>query len=94
MATNVQGTRTTSRPDGQTRVNETPNTTMGAAGVGGVEVFDNDVDAKTDPSLRPSASMMEDRAPIETRSSGSMLTWIIAAVVLIILVYFLLQLIF
>jgi hypothetical protein len=94
MATNVQGTRTTGRADDRTRVNEATNTPIGTTGVGGVEVFDNDVDVTADSSLRPSASMMDDRAPIETRSSGSMLTWIISAVVLIILVYFLLQLIF
>jgi hypothetical protein len=67
---------------------------MGTTGVGGVEVFDNDGDVATDSSLRSSAALREDRAPVETRSGGSMLTWIISAIVLIVLVYFLLQMIF
>ena len=95
MATNVQGTRTTNRPGDQTTATETANTTIGTStGVGGVEVYDNDGDVTTNSSLRPSASMVDDRAPVETNTTGSMLTWIISAVVLIALVYFLLQMIF
>lgn len=93
MATNVKETRTTNRLDGETRVTGT--TPVGTStGVGGVEVYDNDVDTSTDSSLRPSASMVDDRAPVATTSGGSMLTWIISAIVLIALVYFLLQMIF
>jgi hypothetical protein len=38
--------------------------------------------------------MTEDRIPVEERPSSSILSWIIGAIVLIILAYFLLQLIF
>jgi len=94
MATNVQGTRPSSRPSDQPTVLETANTpVVTPTGVGGVAVYDQDVDG-TNPSHRPSASMVDDRGPVEVRSNGSVLTWIISAVVLIILAYFLLQLIF
>jgi hypothetical protein len=86
MATNVQNTRTTNRPDDTTGVTPT--------GVGGVAVYDRDVDRTTDPALRPSATMTNDPVPVETRSSGSILSWIIGAIVLIVLVYFLLQMLF
>jgi hypothetical protein len=95
MATNTPGTRTTNRPDDQTTVTGRANTpTAASTGVGGVEVYDNNGDVTTDSSLHRSASLAEDRAPVETRSSGSMLTWIISAVVLIALIYFLLQILF
>jgi hypothetical protein len=91
MTTNVQGTRPVNRPGEPTVVEEvTPVVTP--AGVGGVAVYDRDVDAN--PSLRPSASITGDPVPVGARPAGSILSWIIGAIVLIILAYFLLQLIF
>jgi hypothetical protein len=95
MTTNVQGTRPSSRPNDEPVTVATPNgPVVASTEVGGVAVYDRDGSATTNPSLRPSATMVEDRAPMDTRSSGSMLTWIISAVVLILIVYFLLQWIF
>jgi len=93
MATNIQGTRPLNRPGDTTRVDTTPTPVVTPTGVGGVAVFDRD-ETVTNPSLHPSVSMAGDRAPVETRPSGSILTWIISAVVLILLVYFLLQFVF
>jgi len=91
MTTNVQGTRLNSRPGEQpTGVEPTPVITP--LGTGGVAVYD--VDSTTNPTLHPSASMVEDRAPVEVRSTGSILTWIISAIVLIVLAYFILQMLF
>jgi hypothetical protein len=94
MATNIQGTRPASRPGESPVVEATPTPVVTSTGVGGVAVYDRDVDGTSNPSLRPSASLADDRGPIETRSSGSILTWIIGAVILIVLAYFLLQIIF
>lgn len=94
MATNTQGTRTSTRPSDQSATVETANTPINTAtGVGGVAVYDQE-DRTTNPSTRTTSSLADDRAPVETRSSGSMLTWIISAIVLIAIVYFLLQMIF
>jgi len=93
MATNVQSTRPTNRSNDSTGVETTPTPVVTPAGVSGVAVYDRDVNT-TNPSLRPSTSMVDDRTPAEVRSSGSMLMWIISAVVLILLVYFLLQFVF
>jgi len=86
MTTNVQNTRSSSRPGDPDVVETTP--TPITAPVGGVAVYDREVDT------RPSASMVDDRVPADVRSSGSMLTWIISAVVLIVLVYLLLNYVF
>lgn len=90
MATNVQGTRTTNRTD-EVPGAERDVTTVGTPG--NVAVYDNDVDRTTDPALRTTPSGM-DRVPVETRSSGSIMSWIIGAIVLIVIAYFLLQFIF
>jgi len=92
MTTNVQGTRPSNRTDDTTVVDPTPAVTP--TGVGGVAVYDRDVDGTTNPSLHPSASLADDRVPVAERSSGSMVGWIIGAIVLIILAYFLLQMLF
>jgi hypothetical protein len=94
MATNMQGTRPSSRAGESPVVETTPTPVSTSTGVGGVAVYDQDVDGTPNSSLRPSASLVEDRAPMETRSSGSILMWIIGVVVLIVLAYFLLQLVF
>jgi hypothetical protein len=94
MATNVQGTRTTTRSGDTTVVETTPTPAVNTTGVGGVAVYDRDVDGTTDPTLRPTGTMVNDPIPAETRSTGSVLSWIIGAIVLIVLVYFLLQILF
>jgi hypothetical protein len=97
MGTNPQGTRPTNRPGEQPIADTTTTATpMGTTtGVGSVAVYDNDADHNTTSTTRPStARMMDDRAPVETRSSGSILSWIIGAIVLIVLVYFLFQILF
>jgi len=93
MTTNVQGTRPANRP-GEPTVAEEVTPVVTPAGVGGVAVYDRDVDGTPNSSLRPSATMTGDPVPVETRTSGSILSWVIGAIVLIILAYFLLQLIF
>jgi hypothetical protein len=65
-----------------------------STGVGGVEVFDSDVEDTTNPSLRRSASMVDERDPIRDETAGSPLNWILSAIVAIVLIYFLLQWIF
>jgi len=94
MTTNIQGTRPSSRPGDPTVAETTPTPVITPTGVGGVAVYDRDVNATRDPSLHPSVSMVDDRGPVEVRSTGATLTWIISAVVLILLVYFLLQWVF
>jgi hypothetical protein len=94
MATNTQGSRPVNRSSDPTVTDPTPTPVVTPSGVGGVEVYDRDVDGTTNPSLRPSASMREDQMPVETRSSGSILGWIIGAIVLIILAYFLYTMLF
>lgn len=91
MATNIQSTtRPSGRPNDPTAVEPTPVVTPTGSGVA---VYDRDPDA-TNSSVHPSSSMASDLPPAEVRSSGSMLTWIISAIVLILLVYFLLQFVF
>jgi hypothetical protein len=98
MATNTQGTRQSNRPGDPTAVEQTPTPVVTQTGVGSVAVYDQDTDndhtTSSTMSNRPSATLADDRAPMETRSSGSSMSWIIGAIVLIILAYFLLQIIF
>lgn len=93
MATNMQNTRPTNRA-GDTTVAETTPVVTPAGTVGGVAVFDHDADRTTDSTLRPTGTMHSDPVPVGSRSSGSMLSWIIGAIVLIVLAYFLLQILF
>jgi len=93
MATNTQGTRPVNR-SGDTTVVEETTPVVTPTGVGGVAVYDRDVDGTPNSTLRPSASMASDRMPVEERSAGSIISWIIGAIVLIVLAYFLLQIIF
>jgi len=83
MATNVQDPRTTIPT-----VEPVPTVN------GGVAVYDRPADGTTHSTLRPGGSLPADSSPIETRSSMSLFTWIIGAIVLIVLAYFLLQMIF
>jgi hypothetical protein len=75
-------------------VETTPTPVVTPAGVGGVAVYDRDVDGTTNPSLRPSGALHSDPVPVGTRPAGSILTWIIGAIVLIVIAYFLLQMLF
>jgi len=94
MATNVQGTRPTTNPDGHTVVEATPTSAINTTGIGSVAVYDSDGDRVADTSARPAASLRSDPIPATTGSSGSVIGWIIGAIVLIVLAYFLLQLLF
>jgi hypothetical protein len=94
MVTNANDPRTTGRTGNTTVTDPTPTPVVTSTGAGSVAVFDNDADGTTNRTLHTSPSMTTDRAPIETRSGGSMLSWIIGAIVLIVLAYFLLQIIF
>jgi hypothetical protein len=91
MTSNIQGTRNT-RPGEPTVVDPTPVVTP--TGVGGVAVYDRNPDGTVNSTLRPSSPLADDRLPAETRASGSIMSWIIGAIVLVILAYFLLQFIF
>ena len=97
MATNPQGTRPTNRPGEQPVADTAGTPVVTSTGVGGVAVYDQDGErttTTTNSSMRTSATRMDDNVPVETRSSGSILSWIIGAIVLIILVYFLFQILF
>jgi len=95
MTMNTKGGQPSSRPGDTTVVEPTPS--LSPTGVGGVAVYDTDT--ATNPNSRPSAIFADDHladssSPVEARSGSSMVTWIISAIVLIVLAYFLLQLIF
>jgi hypothetical protein len=95
MTTNIQGTRPLNRSNDEPVTLTTPNgPVVATTGVSGVAVYDRDGSVTPDPSLHSSVSMIDDRSPVETRSTGSIFTWIVSAVVLILLVYFLLQWVF
>jgi hypothetical protein len=94
MTTNVRNTRPNDRPDEPTVAETTPTPVVTPAGIGGVAVYDRDVDRTTDPALRRTGAMANDPLPVETRTTGSILSWVIGAIVLIVLAYFLLQLLF
>jgi len=90
MATNAQGTRSTNRTVDTTVVDGTPSVTT--TGVGSVAVYDHDADTTVDTTRR--TTMASDPMPVETRSTGSVMSWIIGAIVLILIAYFILQVIF
>jgi len=95
MTTNLQETPPSRRPDQQVGIEPTPASTSSATptGVKGVAVYDRGSDSELDSSTRPSASTLNDSAPA-TQSSGNMIAWIIGIVLLIIIVYFILQMFF
>jgi hypothetical protein len=94
MSTNPQGTQRVSRP-GEPNVTEPTPTPVVTPGVtGSVAVYDQDVDGRDNRSLRPGSPLSSDPVPVETRSTGSILSWIIGAILLIIVAYFILQMIF
>jgi len=94
MTTNSQGSRQSNRAGDSTVVDTTTTPAASSTGVGSVAVFDRDVDSTTTTSNRSSASVLDERGPAEVRSGGSAIGWVIGVIVLIILAYFLLQMIF
>jgi hypothetical protein len=99
MATNAPGTQPTGESNDPSRTGTTPVspgvTTPNVGTVGSVGVYDQDVDGNNASSVRRTpTSLADDSAPIETRSGGPSFTWIIGAIVLILLIYFLWQWIF
>jgi len=95
MATNATGTRREVGSDGAVGVEPTSTSTSvtNPTGVEGVAVYDREPDT-TSGSVRPSGSMFEDPAPATTRSTGSVIAWIIGLVILVVLIYFLWQMFF
>jgi len=71
-----------------------PTPVANQTGVSGVAVYDRGSDQAADPSMRPSTSMVDETTPGRTQSGGSMVAWIIGIVVLIIIAYFILQMLF
>jgi len=93
MTTNVPNPRPVGTTGDSTVTDPTPVPVVTPTGVGGVAVYDRDVDAPID-SARPVGVVGDDRIPVETRATGSVLTWIIGAIVAIVIVYLLIQFIF
>jgi len=83
MAANVQDPRTT-----------VPTVEPVPTANGGVAVYDRPADGTTNSTLRSTPALRADPAPVEARSGMSLFTWIIGAIILIVLAYFLLQMIF
>lgn len=97
MTTNLSGTRPTTPPADRIpeRVPErvvepTPTPVVTATGIGGVAVYDHQADRLTDPA----APVPGTRIPAEARSTNSVLNWVLGAIVLIVVAYFLWQIIF
>ena len=93
MTTNTQNTRPKGTAGDSSVIEPTPVPVVTPTGVGGVAVYDRDVDAPVD-SARPVGVVGDDPIPAETRATGSILTWIIGAIVAIVLLYLLIQFIF
>jgi hypothetical protein len=93
MATNTQNTRPVGTPGDPPAVEPTSTPVVTPSGVGGVAVYDRTEDDRM-TSTRSSSTLGHEPVPVETRSSGSVITWIIGAIVLIVLAYFLFQFIF
>jgi len=74
-------------------IDPTPVPVLTPTGVGGVAVYDQDVNSPVD-SARPVGAVGENPIPAETRATSSVLTWIIGAIVAIVLAYLLIQFIF
>ncbi len=93
MTTDLRNTRTDDKTPNRAGEPHVVDTTTVPAD--GVAVYDRDTERTTDPAMRTTTtSPTADRVPTEPRSSGSVLAWIIGAVILIILAYFLLQFFF
>jgi hypothetical protein len=100
MATNVRDPQSRDEIHDETLVTE-PASAVRPAGGSGVAVYDRNPAQPIDPALRPAspASSLETTpvsggVPVEPRSTGSIIGWFIGAVILIVLVYFLLQMLF
>ena len=90
MTTNLQGTRPATHACDTTVIDHTQHTTE--IPTGGVAVYDRVVDRTVDPAVR--TPMANDPLPVEARATGSVMSWIVGAIVLILIVYFILQFIF
>jgi len=93
MTTNVQGTQPQGTAGDPPVIEPTAVPVLTPTGVSGVAVYDRDADAPID-SARPVGVVGDDPIPAETRATGSVLTWIIGAIVAIVLAYLLFQFIF
>jgi len=94
MTTNIQDAPQTKRSDQPVGIEPTPTPVANPTGVRGVAVYDRGPDRDLDPSMRPSASMLDDAPTVRSQSSGSTIAWIIGIVLLIIIAYFVLQMLF
>jgi len=96
MSTNIQEAPPTKRPDQPVGIEPTPTPTsvVNPTGVRGVAVYDRGPDRDLKPSMRPSASMLDDAPPVRSQSTGSTIAWIIGFVLLLIIAYFVLQMFF
>jgi len=96
MTTNTQDSRQTTRagqPVGM-ETTPTPTSAVNPTSVGGVAVYDQESDRELDSSRHSSTSMMNDPAPLPAKSSTNIVAWIVGIVVLLIIAYFILQMIF
>jgi len=96
MTMNLQDTRPAGRPSDPLAVDPKPVPTpvVNPSGVGGVAVYDQSPDLAKERALHPSASLIDDPAPLRTQSSGAIVSWVIGIIVLLVLAYFFLQMIF
>jgi hypothetical protein len=110
MSANLSGSRTVNSPDDNVVIEPTPTITptpvvaasgtpvAAPVGASRVAVYDRDTVPTTDPTLQSGPIMTDDGEPIdlpaEGRSAGSIMMWIIGVIVLIVLAYFLLQVLF
>jgi len=93
MTTNVQSPQPLGTAGDPPGIESTPVPVLTTTGDSGVAVYDRDVDAPVD-SARPVGVVGADPIPVEARATGSILTWIIGAIVAIVLAYLLIQFIF
>jgi hypothetical protein len=93
MTTNVQSPQPLDTVGDPPVIEPTPVPVITPTGVSNVAVYDRYEDEKVGVS-QPSPVLGHERVPVETQSTGSVLTWIIGAIVAIVLAYFLIQFIF
>ena len=96
MTTNIQDARPTNRTDQPVGNTPTPKPTpvVNPTGVSGVAVYDQGPDRPADPSTVHAVSSIYEPAPVKTSSTVSTMAWIIGIIVMIIIAYFILQMLF
>lgn len=82
------------RTDGTTVVEPTVTPGVTPAGMSGVEVYDTPENRPVDPARGPAVTPVSSVEPVAPRSTGSIFAWIVGAIVVILIAYFILQLIF